>query len=188
MSSVDSESVERAKRREGLARELIAQYIRQLRNLVSHMVNQRILAKEGVSDIVQNALASFMRANPDLDQVDDTWALLASITRHKALKVVSRYGRSKRSAKAERSLDAGVGELSFLELWEAEGRLLRPNHTDSLCLQETIASLEPKEQAFLSWLLAGKTVKQIAEEQGVNVREVQRFKKALREKLQEMLL
>ena len=164
------------------ARLLLDRYCRRLQRMVRILVSDRIRQREGTMDIVQSALKSFLRSDPQLDDPKSVLRLLITITRRKAFKKIRFHLAEKRDATRDLNSDEANGEL-----WDLRTRYAEPSHVDVAELEDTIRNLPENLQTIVDLKLQNFTNPEISESLGIPLRSVERRVSELRDRLARIL-
>ncbi|MBI3822692.1 MAG: protein kinase [Planctomycetes bacterium] len=176
------------------AQHLWERYFRRLVGLARKKIQGLARRAADEEDVALSAFASFCRGVehgrfPRLDDKDDLWRLLVTITARKAYQLRLREGRQKRSARAT------VDEAALAGNEDAPGmeRFLDAEPTPQMAaliaeeMQQLLAGLhDPELQAIASWKLEGYTNEEIAGKLKCVPRTVERRVADIRQRLDDI--
>jgi RNA polymerase sigma factor (sigma-70 family) len=166
--------------RQERARQIVQRYTEQLRAVIAERLNRDLLRREGVSDVLQSAFASFFRARPDVlgrpgaadDQ--DVVGLLVVIAVRKALNAVRRHHSGKRDQRRE----LPAGEDADFPGWALDQMLHGPSPAAGVAAPEAadqlLGLLADDERRIANALVEGRGQEEIARELDTTTRTVQR--------------
>jgi RNA polymerase sigma factor (sigma-70 family) len=143
-------------------------YFQALVALARRKLAPRLRRREDEEDVVQSMYKSFclrqQRGDFDLENRDDLWKLLVTMTFRKVRNLVQRQGRARRDYRREQAgaLPAGTEEEGLLEILASKD----PTPEDAAILAEEVEQrlaglTEPLRQIAL-WKLQGYTNEEIA--------------------------
>lgn len=147
--------------REEAARRVFDDYVHRLKGLVRYILQERIRNKEGTSAIVQSALASFFRADPDLRDTESLWPLLAIITKRKAIDKVKRFTTAARDINREHSAANDDRERSAIPPWDLQVLAAGPTPDEAAAFIDLIESLPEDDIKLVQYRLDGYTYAEI---------------------------
>jgi RNA polymerase sigma-70 factor (ECF subfamily) len=164
---------------------IVRQYGRRLEALARIQLGHGILRKEDPQDVLQSVFKSFFRRVAGgqfcLENRQDLWTLLLTLTLHKCRHRVEYYTAQRRDIRRE------LPDLDGADvIWNMLAR--EPTPMDAAILTETVQrlldSLTEQQRPIVALSLEGGTVVQIARRLNVTQRTVQRVLKGVRERLQ----
>jgi DNA-directed RNA polymerase specialized sigma24 family protein len=192
MSSGDSVTQWIAQLRAGdpaAAQKLWERYFRRLVGLASKKLQGMPRRAADEEDVALSAFHSFCRGAtqgrfPQLDDRDNLWALLVTLTERKAFQQTLRENRRKRGGKAvlDEAALAGAADSSPGGLAELLDREPTPEFAAQVAeeCRRLLGLLDPELQAVAQAKMEGHTNKEIADQLGCVVRSVERRLRVIR--------
>lgn len=163
---------------------LFQRYVRRLSIFARSRLATRIGSRVDPDDAVQSAFRSFFigarSGRFTLNESDDLWHLLATITARKAARLNERHSASKRSVQKERAVESYDDSASR---WEAaDYRHVGPVESAVLAeeLSNLMADLKPELRFILELRLQDESIASIAERIGKSPRTIRRRVEELR--------
>jgi RNA polymerase sigma-70 factor, ECF subfamily len=160
--------------------------------LAHDQLSSSLRRKVDAEDVVQSVFRSFFTRQRDgrfqVDDWDDLWALLATITVRKCINVRIAFHRQGRSL--QREVDVTLSNGDSAPGWEALAR--EPTPTEAAMLTELVEGLlqglPERERRIVALTLEGKDAKQISQDIGRAERTVRRVVEHFRQRLEHAVL
>jgi RNA polymerase sigma-70 factor (ECF subfamily) len=170
------------------ATDLYNRYVHQLIQLAARRISLKYRAKYDPDDVVQSVFYSFFRRDAedqfDVDDWDNLWSLLATITIRKCGRRAKAYTRDRRNVDRE-SPEPEAWNIDCLHGGE-------PSVEDAMVLEETLqqllSDLTPEQSKILKLRLQNYSVEEISERVHRTERTVYRVLSLIREQLEALAL
>jgi RNA polymerase sigma factor (sigma-70 family) len=177
--------------RESAAEQVVREYTNRLIGLARKRLPSDITAKVDPEDVLQSALNSFFERYKDgqfdkVDSRDAFWRLLAQITARRCNRKIDEFFAECRDVRRETNF-RGATDFSGPD-WDAVAP--DPTASEAAILAETedklVRESDPKDRPIVELTLKGYSVAEIAERVERSERTVERVRKRLRERLEQM--
>jgi RNA polymerase sigma factor (sigma-70 family) len=106
--------------REVAAQKLWNHYVNDLRRLVRQHLNERIRQRESESDVLQQAFGSFFVRKFEIDNCDELWKLLVTITLSKVRNVANYHKAGKRDYRRDLAIKLAGDDEPGTNNWNTE--------------------------------------------------------------------
>ncbi|MFK7767545.1 MAG: RNA polymerase sigma factor [Mariniblastus sp.] len=152
------------------------EFVDRLVRLTSKRINQRFRAKIDADEIVQSVFASFFRRNAEgefqVENWNDLWALLVTITLRKCSTKISSFMTAKRDVSLEQPVARAPGESTFSAVASEPSPLEIATFNESL--DQLFDLLTPLQQEIVTMRLKGYSNVEISQRIGRTERTVYR--------------
>jgi RNA polymerase sigma-70 factor, ECF subfamily len=163
-------------------------FVQRLIVLASRQFETKIREKVDVEGVVQSACKSFFlrqrRSEFDLDDWDELWSLLATITLRKCAHRRDYLRAARRDAKREASWPAD-GQEDFVVPDRA------PTPADAAILTDTmeqfLGAMEPSDRPIVEQILLGYTAEEVAHQLDCSERTVRRVRQRAKRRLERLI-